>query len=120
MKPPKILPWIARKAGLSDELTLKLWRRAAGESENLCGDCDSAEYHAATVDRFLALVEAESDALAGDADHTAQPCWMGRYQNDLLQLDRLVAYNLSRTWQANWRKLIAISKSPTAAGSGRS
>ena len=31
LKAPKILPWIARKAGISDELALKLWRRAISD-----------------------------------------------------------------------------------------
>lgn len=33
MNAPMILPWIARKAGITDELALKLWRRAASEAE---------------------------------------------------------------------------------------
>ena len=37
MKAPKILPWVARKAGITDELALKLWRRAVGEAEFLTG-----------------------------------------------------------------------------------
>ena len=37
MSAPKILPWIARKAGISDELALKLWRRAVSEAEHLTG-----------------------------------------------------------------------------------
>jgi hypothetical protein len=37
MNAPKILPWIARKAGISDELALKLWRRAVSEAEYLTG-----------------------------------------------------------------------------------
>ena len=37
VKAPKILPWIARKAGISDELALKLWRRAISEAEYITG-----------------------------------------------------------------------------------
>jgi cysteine synthase len=44
MQAPKILPWIARKAGISDELALKLWRRAASEAEYLTGQSTGSEY----------------------------------------------------------------------------
>jgi hypothetical protein len=44
MKAPKILPWIARKAGISDELALKLWRRAISEAEYLTGKTEGSEY----------------------------------------------------------------------------
>ena len=60
MKAPKLLPWIARKAGIGDELALKLWRRAAGESEELVGCCDSADYYRLAMERFIDLVEAET------------------------------------------------------------
>ena len=43
MKAPKILPWIARKAGISDELALKLWRRAISEAEYLAGKAEGAK-----------------------------------------------------------------------------
>ena len=46
MQAPKILPRIAHKAGISEELALKLWRRAASEAECLCGKADGAEYGA--------------------------------------------------------------------------
>ena len=57
MKAPKILPWIARKAGISDELALKLWRRAASEAEYLTGKAQGSEYYGLAVERFLSIVE---------------------------------------------------------------
>ena len=45
MKAPKILPWIARKAGISDELALKLWRRAVSEAEYLTGKQEGNEFN---------------------------------------------------------------------------
>jgi hypothetical protein len=60
MNAPKILPWIARKAGIEDELALSLWRRAASESANLYGCADSADYYAEAMSRFIDLVEEES------------------------------------------------------------
>jgi len=60
MKAPKLLPWMARKAGLNDEAALNLWRRATGESEKLCGSRESADYYSAALQRFIALIEGES------------------------------------------------------------
>lgn len=60
MKAPKILPWMARKAGLDDEQALRLWCRAAAEAEKLHGCRDSANYHAEALNRFI-------DALAARA-----------------------------------------------------
>ena len=57
MKAPKVLPWVARKAGLDDEAALKLWHRAAGEAEQLYGCREGAEYFSAAMSRFIALAE---------------------------------------------------------------
>ena len=51
MNAPKILPWIARKAGISDELALKLWRRALSEAEYLAGKAEGSEYWTLAVER---------------------------------------------------------------------
>ncbi len=57
MKAPKILPWIARKAGISDELALKLWRRATSEAEYLTGKAEGSEYWGLAIERLLDIVE---------------------------------------------------------------
>ena len=59
MKAPKILPWIARKAGISDELALKLWRRATSEAEYLTGKAEGSAYWGLAVERLLDIVEDE-------------------------------------------------------------
>ncbi len=61
MNAPKILPWIARKAGISDELALKLWRRALSEAEYLSGNPEGSAYWGLAIERFLAIVEDETD-----------------------------------------------------------
>ena len=66
MKAPKILPWIAKKAGISEELALKLWRRAASEAEHLTCKAEGSEYWGLAVERFLSHVEGE--ALSGPAE----------------------------------------------------
>lgn len=43
MKVPKILPWLANRAGISEDLALELWRCAAREAEMSIADCDSSD-----------------------------------------------------------------------------
>jgi len=43
MKVPKILPWLANRAGISEDLALELWRCAARETEMSIADCDSSD-----------------------------------------------------------------------------
>lgn len=58
MNAPKILPWMARRAGINDEQALRLWLRAAAESEKSHGCRDSASYHAETMRRFIETLPA--------------------------------------------------------------
>ncbi len=53
MQAPKILPWVAKRAGISEELALKLWRRAVGEAEYLSGQTAGSEFSGLAVERFL-------------------------------------------------------------------
>lgn len=110
MKAPKLLPWMARKAGLSDELALKLWRRAAGESENLCGCCDSSDYHAATFSRFVDLVADESGVVLDEAVASTPVSWIGRQQKRMTQLNTGAAQDTYRLWQSNWDKFFAAQR----------
>lgn len=111
MKAPKILPWIARKNGISDELALKLWRRAAGEAEHLCGRCEGAEYWGLAVERFISLAEDEADNAAPrgltPAPHIA---WMWRHQNRMSMLSLLAAQNTYRFWQNTWQQFYLPKK----------
>lgn len=63
MKPPKLLSWIAAQNRISDELALKLWRRAAGEAEAAAESCDSTHYYQDAIARFVFLAEQESTGL---------------------------------------------------------
>jgi calcineurin-like phosphoesterase family protein len=49
MKAPKILPWIAKRAGINEAVALKLWRRAAGEAALIVGNCDSSDFYRFSV-----------------------------------------------------------------------
>lgn len=106
MKAPKILPWIARKAGLSDELALKLWRRAAGEAEMATGNIDTADYYRLAVERFINFVEAES-GMPIRHEELSSPCyWVWRHQTHMSQLSLAAAHSTYRLWQANWQNFL--------------
>ncbi len=103
---PKILPWIARKAGISDELALKLWRRAVSEAEFLTGKAEGSNYWGLAVGRFLALVEDE----AGETpQYSPSPAprlsWMWHHQTRMSLLSLTAAQNTYRYWQNAWERM---------------
>lgn len=55
---PKILPWMARRAGIDDEQALRLWQRAAADAEESHGSREGASYHAEAMSRFIAALAA--------------------------------------------------------------
>ena len=111
MKAPKILPWIARKAGLSDALALKLWRRALSEAEYLTGQSDGSEYWGLTIERFLTLVENEVGA-PPVYTLTPAPClsWLFQHQTRMSLLSLMAAQNTYRFWQTTWEDFYAHKK----------
>lgn len=115
MQAPKILPWIAHKAGISEALALKLWRRAAGEAEELTGCCNTSDYYRLAVERFIDLSENEGEKCA-ERDPLACPLptphvsWLWRHHNRMSQLNLLAAQNTYRLWQSNWKDFVASQK----------
>lgn len=111
MKAPKILPWIARKAGLSDALALKLWRRALSEAEYLTGQSTGSEYWGLSVERFLALVE---DEVGTPPIYTLTPAprlsWLFQHQARMSLLSLMAAQNTYRFWQTAWEGLYLQKK----------
>ncbi len=102
---PKILPWIARRAGISDELALKLWRRAVSEAVSLTGKAEGSDYWNLAVARFLALVEDE----AGETPQYSQApasrlSWIWRHQARMVLLSLMAAQNTCLYWQNIWRQ----------------
>jgi hypothetical protein len=53
MNAPKLLPWLARRAGIDDDQALRLWQRAAAESEKSHGSREGASYNAEAMNRFI-------------------------------------------------------------------
>jgi len=111
MKAPKILPWIARKAGISDELALKLWRRAISEAEYLTGRADGSEYWGLAIERFLDIVEEE---IGTTPQYGLTPAsrisWMWRHQSRVSLLSVMAAQNAYRFWQTTWGNLCVPKK----------
>ena len=111
MNAPKILPWIARKAGISDELALKLWRRALSEAEYLAGKAEGSEYWTLAVERFLWIVD---DEVGTPAAYSLTPAprlsWMWHHQTRMSLLSMIAAQNTYRLWQSNWENLNPLKK----------
>lgn len=63
MKTPKLLPWYARKAGVSTERAEALWRKAVREATADTGWVGNAEYWGAAMSNFLRLLDAEQVSL---------------------------------------------------------
>ena len=111
MKAPKILPWIARKAGISDELALKLWRRASSEAEYLVGKAEGSEYWGTVIQRFLAIVENEVGS-APQYQLTPAPrlSWMWHHQTRMSLLSLAAAENAFHFWQNTWDSIYPQKK----------
>ncbi len=111
MNAPKILPWIARRAGISDELALKLWRRAVSEAEYLSGKSAGAEFSGLTIERFLAIVEGEIGH-APEYNLTPAPrlSWMWHHQTRMSLLSLMAAQNTYRFWQHTWENMYPLKK----------
>lgn len=111
MKSPKILPWIAKKAGISEALALKLWRRAVSEAEYLTGKAEGSEFWGLAVERFLSIVEDEAGALSTNQLATApQLTWLWRHQTRMSLLSVMAAQNTYRYWQTTWNDMVGHKK----------
>ena len=56
---PKLLPWYARKAGVSEQRATTLWQRAVRQATRRTGWVGNSEYWREAMTRFLGLLEAE-------------------------------------------------------------
>jgi len=108
MNAPKLLPWIAHRAGLDETLALKLWRRAAGESEELHANCESADYYSTAMSRFIDLVENESNKLSAMPTRIGTDTdWIWRHHKRMAMLNKLATQNIAQLWQTNRSRFLA-------------
>lgn len=67
MQAPKMLPFLARKAGISDTRAEALWEQAIAYAAGRTIWVDTPDYWKATVNRLVELMNLESQALRSTA-----------------------------------------------------
>ena len=85
MQAPKILPWVARKAGITDGEALDAWKHALAEAAVQVGARSGATFHRVAVDRFVALAHARATMRAVRAARPA-PSTTRRWSMPVAQL----------------------------------
>ena len=93
---PKLLPWLAKRAGVSNDLAHRLWRRAIQEAQAIAGSDRSAEYHAIAIDRLLNLLEVESNGAANF--ESSASAWRWRHQQRMARSAAVAAVSITRIW----------------------
>lgn len=101
MQAPQILPWVAQQAGISEQLALKLWRRAASEAELRLGTCQSPEYHRLARETFLSLADDESSN--PDCQLSPRFTWAWQQQQRLSRLSMQVWQKVWLDWNPCWQ-----------------
>jgi hypothetical protein len=97
---PKLLPWMARKAGVSEALAEKLWRRAVGDAAEMAGSAQGPEFHRLALDRWFDLLEDEC------CREQSGPCngWYWRHQRRMAALSFRTASVGMAAWEQYWKK----------------
>jgi len=95
-----ILPWLARKAGISDRRAEILWHAAQRYAALHSGETDTSAYWKMSMDRLLELIAAE--ALREDAASFGWRSWSRLQAHALtapLALFDTVALSMARGWR---------------------
>lgn len=99
-KPPKLLPWLAKKAGIAERRAEVLWHAAQRHAALRTGESDTPAYWKATMDRLLELIAAET--LREDAASFGWRRWARAYaqfwQTPVAILDA-ASLSSSRGWR---------------------
>lgn len=99
MKTPKLLPWYARKAGISIERAEALWRKAVRQATDETGWVGNAEYWGAAMEHFQRLLQKEPSNLC-----SPQLLPYVRSQNRMLRLPLLAMEDMIVAVRANWQR----------------
>lgn len=105
MHNPKILPWLASKAGISPHRAEVLWHAAQRRAALTMGETETPAYWAAAMDRLLELVAAES--LREDAASFGWRGWT-RLNNRLWQAPLAILDALTLNSERGWRQIKPI------------
>jgi len=103
MKSPKLLPWYARKAGVSTERAEVLWRKAVRKATAETGWVGNAEYWGAAMDNFRELLEAENVSLC--APNLSDVL---RVQNRAMRLPLTLMEDFSSAAAAHWQRYVGV------------
>jgi hypothetical protein len=103
---PKILPWLARKAGISASCAAALWHDAERGAERRA-TVGSSGYYKLAVDRLLELAAAES--LREDAASFGWRPW-ARAQARLWAVSMQVAQETSALTSRGWRLISSAAR----------
>ncbi|MCE1243590.1 hypothetical protein [Oryzomicrobium sp.] len=108
MNTPKILPWVARKAGITDDHATKLWKRAVREAATITGCSEGPAFHKLSVERFLDNVEAAAFGTVrhGYSNTPARLSWFWRHQGRMAIFGLMAAENAARFWQNTWNDTV--------------
>ncbi len=99
MNTPKLLPWLARKAGISEERATVLWRKAVREATAETGWVGNAEYWGAAMANFQRLLGEERDTLC-----TPHVTTLVRSQNRMWRLPLIAMEDVFSALSANWQR----------------
>jgi len=110
-KTPKILPWLAKKAGISETRAATLWHDAERWAERRAA-VGSSDYFKLAVDRLLELAAAES--LREDAASFGWRPW-ARAQARLWAVSMQVAQQGCALTARGWRLIGSASQQATNA-----
>lgn len=105
---PKLLPWLARKAGIDEDRAAACWQAACREADRRLGPQPTAEYWKLAMDECVARVAAE--ALAADSasfGFRRLARQQARYWSVPVVAFEVGAQTASRFWQAFNRPLVS-------------
>lgn len=94
MNAPMMLPWLARKWGVSDERALVLWQQACTDAQQATGECNTSKYWGFAKSRLFDLLDTE---ILSTVPGSAMPWKMME-----LNVKRAMAY--TRMWLASLKQ----------------
>ncbi|NMG44342.1 hypothetical protein GPA22_11450 [Aromatoleum toluvorans] len=99
MQTPKLLPWYARKAGVTIERATALWQQAVREATATTGWVGNSEYWGEAMSAFQRLLEAERASFCAPRVTPIVRC-----QNRLWRLPLTAMEDMVSAFHANWQR----------------
>lgn len=110
MRTPKLLPWYARKAGVSIDRADKLWREAVRDATENAGRVGKTEYSGEAMHGFIELLEHERDA----ARYPSEVYSLVHSQSRLWKLPLTVMEGVFNSASAHWQRQMNLTLRRTA------